>query len=130
MSTNQPNSSCVFCGIVAKSIPSHTVFENERFLAFLSIDPISAGHTLIIPKEHYRWVWDVPQIGEYFEVCAHIARAQQKAYGIEAIHSKVVGEEVHHAHIWIFPDPHQSNKSDAKNLAAHAEKIRTALTEI
>ncbi len=119
--------SCVFCKIVAKAIPSHTVFEDEYFLAFLSIDPISTGHTLVIPKDHYRWVWDVPNAGAYFEVCKRIARAQQKAYAIDAIHSKVVGEEVPHAHIWIFPDPRLSNKAEAKNFAAQAELIRKEL---
>lgn len=119
--------SCVFCKIVTKTIPSHTVFEDEHFLAFLSIDPISAGHTLVIPKEHYRWVWDVPNAGAYFEVCKRIAIAQQKAYSIDAIHSKVVGEEVHHAHIWIFPDPHHSNKSEAKEFATQAARIRKEL---
>ena len=72
MSTNtgisNGTSNCIFCKIVKGEIPSHKVYENEKFLAFLSIEPESPGHTLVIPKEHYRWVWDVPEAGEYFEV--------------------------------------------------------------
>lgn len=65
---------------------------------------MSPGHTLIIPKTHYRWVWDVPNAGEYFEVVKKIALAQKRAFNTEFVLSKIVGEEVHHAHIWVFPD--------------------------
>ena len=95
---------CIFCKIVKKEIPASIVYEDENFLGFLSIDPMSPGHTLVIPKEHYRWVWDVPNAGEYFEIVKKIALAQKKAFNTEFVLSKIVGEEVHHAHIWVFPD--------------------------
>lgn len=118
---------CIFCKIVRKEIPSTNVYEDEDFLAFLDIRPLSPGHTLIIPKEHYRWVWDVPNVGAYFEVVKKIALAQQRAFGtIEEIHSKVVGEEVAHAHVWLFPDPKRA-VGDAKDFEGNAEKIRSAL---
>ncbi len=105
--------SCIFCKIANKEIPAEIVYENEDFIAFLDIRPISPGHALVIPKKHYRWVWDVPNIGSYFEIVAKIARAQQKAFGQEMVHSKIVGEEVPHAHIWIYPAPGTpGNKSD------------------
>jgi histidine triad (HIT) family protein len=95
---------CVFCKIVAKEIPAKAVYEDADFLAFLSIQPESPGHTLVIPKKHYRWVWDVPNVGAYFEVARKVAVAQQKAFGTDFILSRIVGEEVPHAHIWIFPN--------------------------
>lgn len=94
---------CIFCKIIAREIPAHFVYEDADFLAFLSIQPQSPGHTLIVPKTHYRWVWDVPNAGAYFEVAKKIALAQKKAFSQEFILSKIVGEEVPHAHIWIFP---------------------------
>lgn len=94
---------CIFCKIVSKEIPAHIVYEDENFMAFLDIRPISVGHTLVIPKEHYRWVWDVKNIGEYFEIVRRIAQAQRKAFSSEQIISKIVGEEVPHAHVWIYP---------------------------
>lgn len=94
---------CIFCKIVSKEIPAHIVYEDENFMAFLDIRPISVGHTLVIPKEHYRWVWDVKNIGEYFEIVRRIAHAQRKAFSSEQIISKIVGEEVPHAHVWIYP---------------------------
>ncbi len=120
---------CVFCKIVKGELPSYKVYEDDQFLAFLSIYPIAPGHTLIIPKDHYRWVWDVPNTGAYFEVAAKIARAMQNTFGpVEAVHSRIVGEEVPHAHIWIYPDPEEAKKhADAKDFEANAAKIREAL---
>ena len=116
---------CIFCKIIKGEIPSHKVYEDENFLAFLSINPKSPGHTLVIPKKHYQWVWDVPNVGEYFEVARKVALAQQKAINTDWILSKIVGEEVPHAHIWVFPNQNVSgNKSD---FESNAEKIREAI---
>lgn len=94
---------CVFCKIVKKEIPCYKVFENEKFLAFLDINPRNPGHTLVIPKEHFRWVWDVPNLGEYFEVTGKIANAIKKALKTDWVVSLILGEEVPHAHIWLVP---------------------------
>jgi len=113
--TSSPHSAsdCVFCKIVAKQIPAKVVYQDDNFLAFLTISPDTVGHTLLIPKQHYRWVWDVPNVGQYFEVARTIALAQKKAFDIDMIISKVVGDEVPHAHIHLFPRREvQGNKSD------------------
>ena len=52
---------CVFCQIAAGKIPCFKIYEEEGFLAFLDINPWVEGHTLVIPKKHYRWVWDMPE---------------------------------------------------------------------
>ena len=64
---------CIFCKIVAGAIPSHKVYEDDKFLAFLDIHPLAPGHVQIIPKNHYRFVWDVPNAGEYFEITKKLA---------------------------------------------------------
>lgn len=121
---------CIFCKIVAGEIPSHKVYEDEHFMAFLDIHPQSAGHTQVIPKEHHRWVWDLPlgqtpgNIGAYFEIAQKIAKAQQKAFNTELIRSQVFGDEVPHAHIWVFPHSAEGDKMD---FAGNAEKIRRNL---
>jgi len=113
---------CVFCKIVKKEIPAHIVYEDADFLAFLSIDPRSPGHTLVVPKKHYRWVWDVPEAGKYFEIARKIALAEKKAFDQEEIWSQVVGEEVPHAHIWVFPSPPKT-KGDKKDFEGNKKKI-------
>jgi len=124
---------CIFCKIINKEIPANIVYEDANFLAFLDINPISVGHTLVIPKKHYRWVWDVPSeskdgsnLGNYFSIVGKIANAQRKAFGQEMILSKIVGEEVPHAHIWIYPS--NETKGDKKDFAGNAEKIKACLT--
>lgn len=119
--------SCIFCKIVAKEVPAEVVYEDDNFLAFLDIRPLSPGHTLVIPKRHHRWVWEVPQAGAYFEVAKKVALAQQKAFGVEMVLSKIVGEEVPHAHVWVFPDNAASAKYEKADIAGNAQKIRSAL---
>ena len=116
---------CIFCKIVSGDIPSHKVYEDNDFLAILDIDPQTPGHAQVIPKEHYRWVWDVPSAGEYFEVVQKIAKAQQKAFGTDFVLSKIVGDEVAHAHIWVFPS--NEAKGDKNDFEGNANKICTAL---
>lgn len=117
---------CVFCKIVAGEIPAHKVYEDENFLAFLDINPQAPGHTQVIPKKHYRWVWDVPNPGEYFAATQKVAKAIQKSFGTEMAISKIVGDEVHHAHVWLFPNPKEA-VGDKKDFEANAKKIRENL---
>lgn len=116
---------CIFCKIIAKEIPAHIIHEDADFLAFLDINPVSVGHTLIIPKTHYRWVWDVPNIGPYFEFAQKIAHAQQKAFGQEAIWIGVKGDEVPHSHVSVLP--HSDTKGDKKDFERNKELIKKHL---
>jgi len=117
--------SCIFCKIVRGEVSATKVYEDDAFLAFLDIHPQSPGHAQVIPKTHYRWIWDIPNIGEYFEVVQKVAKAQQKVFGTDWVLSKSVGDEVPHAHIWVFPN--DKVKGDKMDFAGNAEKIRAAL---
>ncbi|MEK7072098.1 MAG: HIT domain-containing protein [Patescibacteria group bacterium] len=114
---------CIFCKIVKKELPAYVVYENDNFLAFLDIYPLAPGHVQIIPKNHYRWVWDVPNIGEYFEVAKKVASAQKKAFHAEIVRSQVYGEDIHHAHIWVWPE----TVGNEKDLEENKQKIIEAL---
>lgn len=116
---------CIFCKIIKGEVPSYKVYEDDKFLAFLDIRPLNPGHTLIIPKEHYRWVWDVPKIDEYFGVAGKVANAIRKALGTEQVVSLVLGEEVPHAHVWLvprFPDDGHGGSIDLKNIKEISEE--------
>jgi histidine triad (HIT) family protein len=113
---------CIFCKIINGEIPSHKVYEDDNFFAFLDINPQSPGHVQVIPKEHSRWVWDVPNAGAYFEVVKKIALAQRKAFDTDWILSKIVGDEIEHAHIWVYPNRDVSG--DPKDFTTNAEKIK------
>jgi len=64
---------CVFCKIMNNEIPSYTIYEDDIVKVFLSIDPISNGHTLIVPKEHFKDIVDIP-----VNVLNHINEIQKK----------------------------------------------------
>jgi histidine triad (HIT) family protein len=117
---------CIFCKIVRREIPAQIVYEDENFIGFLDIHPQSPGHTQVIPKKHYRWVWDVANAGEYFEVVKKIALAQRKAFDTDWVLSKIVGDEVEHAHIWVFPN--NKVEGDAQDFAGNKSKIQAALS--
>lgn len=116
---------CIFCKIVNGEIPSYKVYEDDNFFAFLDIHPQSPGHVQVIPKKHYRWVWQVPNAGKYFEVVQKIALAQQKAFDTEWILSKIIGDEVPHAHIWVFPNKEVSG--NPKDFENNLKKIKENL---
>ena len=118
------NKNCIFCKIINKEISAEIVYEDENFLAFLDINPRSRGHTQVIPKNHYRWVWEIPNAGEYFEVVKKIALAQKTAFSQEIIQGKIEGKDVPHAHFWVFPDPQSTNTENIKNFKENSEKIR------
>lgn len=110
--------SCIFCKIVKGEIPCLKVYEDGEFIAFLDKFPKSTGHCQIIPKTHFRWVWDVPDIGTYMEAARKVAAAQRKAFGTEMIVSHIIGDEVLHAHIWLVPEKHTRNRDVSEEDAA------------
>jgi len=118
---------CIFCKIVAGEIPSYKIYEDEKYLAFLDIMPNCTGHTLVIPKKHMQWVWDFPELGEYFEVVGKIARHHREIIGGGVIRSVVYGWEVPHAHIHIKPgqmDDLKGEKLEQKELEEVREKFK------
>ncbi len=118
-------SPCVFCEIVAGRRSAEKVYEDEHFLAFLDIRPRSPGHTLVIPKTHVRWVWDVEPQADYWLLARRIALAQRRAFAAEAVWCTVMGDEVPHAHIWIYPHP--ATPGHRADLARNGAKLRQAL---
>ena len=94
---------CIFCKIVNATIPSYKVYEDDLFLGFLDIFPLSKGNVLLIPKKHYRWVNDVPEFGIYWEAAKKISDKIQDRLGATSISYLTFGEEVFHAHIRIIP---------------------------
>lgn len=125
---------CIFCKIAAGEIPSYAVYENKNFKAFLDIWPLNKGHVLVIPKKHYRWVWDVQNIGKYYEVVGLVANALRRAFATEWVTSVVIGEEVKHAHVWLVPrfkgDGHGASLNFSKRKKLTASKMKDIQKQI
>ena len=127
---------CVFCKIAASKESSYKIYENKDFLAFLDIKPLRKGHALIIPKKHYRWVYDVPNFNEYFDFVKKVMLAQVAAFSADSVSLGTVGHDIDHAHVHTIPrlgdDRGFVKESDVKNLSpdemeAIAEIIRKHL---
>jgi histidine triad (HIT) family protein len=95
---------CIFCKIVEGEVPAYTIYEDEHFMAFLDINPWVEGHTLVIPKDHYRWVWDVPNPDDYFKVTVELANHLKEKLNTEFVMTWIYGYDVPHAHIHLMPD--------------------------
>jgi len=94
---------CIFCKIAKNEAPAYKVYEDKKYLAFLDIFPRTRGHVMVIPKDHYRWVYDVPNFGEYWEVVLKVTRAIQKILKPNFVNYITYGMDVPHAHIHILP---------------------------
>ncbi len=118
-------SDCVFCSIAAGETPSYKVYEDENYMAMLDLAQITDGHTLVIPKQHYRWVWDVEDIGGYFSVVRKVARRMQEMSGQDMVVSATFGEMVEHAHVHLLPKTEGSLQlvMDAWNEALQSRKV-------
>jgi histidine triad (HIT) family protein len=104
------HSDCIFCKIAAGTIPSGKVYETDKVLAFLDIGPVSDGHTLIIPKEHYERFEDCPpellaEIGPVLGIVAKavVAAVQAEGYNVLCNRGKAAGQVVEHVHFHIIP---------------------------
>lgn len=103
-------SDCIFCKIVAGKIPAAKVYEDANSLAFIDINPLAEGHTLLIPKAHYAFIYDMPS-REAAEMCAllpRLARSVKTAVHAEGLNilqnnGLCSGQVVMHLHFHLIP---------------------------
>jgi len=94
---------CIFCKIVKGEIPCYKIYEDNNFLAFLDINPLNPGHTLLIPKKHFQWIDDVDNYDEYWQLARKLSKVIQKALNPMTVAKLVYGLGVPHAHIHLIP---------------------------
>ena len=101
----------IFSKIIAGEIPSYKVAENDKFYAFLDINPLAKGHTLVVPKQEVDYIFDLSDedLGEMHVFAKHVALAIQKAFPCRKVGEAVIGLEVPHAHIHLIPMQKESD---------------------
>ena len=122
----------LFSKIAAGEIPSFKCAEDDRFYAFLDINPVKQGHTLVVPRKEIDYIFDMDDAElAAFEVFAKkVARAIKAAYPCKKVAEVVLGLEVNHAHIHLIPidseadvDLHHHIKLSDEEMKATADKI-------
>ena len=95
----------IFSKIAAGEIPSYKCAESEKFYAFLDINPVSNGHTLVIPRREVDYIFDMDddELAEYQVFAKRVAAALKKAFPCRKVAQVVLGLEVPHAHIHLIP---------------------------
>jgi len=108
---------CIFCKIIEKSIPSKILFENDKNLAFLDIFPVSKGHTIVIPKNHYKNLEEIPNnaLSELFEIVKKVSilihkKLKVDGYNILQNNFRAAGQVVNHYHVHIIPRWNEDGK--------------------
>ena len=116
----------IFSRIIAGEIPSYKVAEDEAHYAFLDINPMTEGHTLVVPKREVDYIFDLPA-AEYAALqlyAKRVAAAEQTAVPCRRIATAVLGMEVPHAHIHIVPISSESDMDFRKpKLSLPAERM-------
>jgi histidine triad (HIT) family protein len=139
---NDPD--CVFCQIVSGKRPAHVVLESEHALGFLDARPVFPGHSLLVPRDHYETLGDLPAplVSELFVDAQRLARAVEEgmeAHGTFVAMNNRVSQSVPHVHVHVVPRrrkdglrgffwPRQRYKDD-EEMSAVAARVRAALEE-
>ena len=103
-------SDCIFCKIVRGELPSFKVYEDEHVLAFLDINPVNPGHTLVIPKKHSTDIFEIDEEawGHVMQTSKRIAHALESALSPTGVNLTMnnragAGQVVFHAHVHVMP---------------------------
>ena len=131
--------STIFSKIAAGEIPSYKCAEDERFYAFLDINPVVKAHTLVVPREEVDYIFDMDDESlAAFEVFAKkVARAIRIAFPCKKVAQVVLGLEVNHAHLLLMPintegdvDLKKHVKLSDEEMKATADKIFAAFQQL
>lgn len=124
----------IFAKIAAGEIPSYKCAESDKFYAFLDINPLVKGHTLVIPRREVDYIFDLDddELAEMVVFAKHVAAAIKKAFPCRKVGMAVLGLEVPHAHIHLIPMQTEKDMNFANpklkladdEMAAVAARIR------
>lgn len=127
---------CIFCKIVSGEMPAFKIYEDEKILAFLDINPVNFGHTLVIPKEHYEMMIDTPDevLSYIFKQVNRLMKVIKDAMQANYVALAVTGVDVAHFHVHLIPRYYDdgmasfwpTKKYGDGEMTATAEKILSA----
>ena len=123
----------IFSKIAAGEIPSYKCAESDKFYAFLDINPVALGHTLVIPRQETDYIFDLDDtlLAEYQVFAKRVARAIQTVLPCRKVGMAVIGLEVPHAHIHLIPLKEEGDMDFRKpKLQLPAEEMQALAEQI
>ena len=135
---------CIFCKIIAGQIPCTRIYEDASVLAFMDINPISPGHTLVIPKKHYEAIMEMPadEAAALYRPIPALAAAVKTAMKAQALNvlqnnGRPAGQAVDHLHVHVIPRwagdglgfRWPAKQADLATLTKQAEAIKAGLQQ-
>ncbi len=122
----------IFSRIAAGEIPSYKVAENDKFYAFLDINPVAKGHTLVIPREETDYIFDMDDaaLAEFQLFAKRVAKAQRRTFGCRKVAQVVLGLEVPHAHIHLLPINSEADVDFRRHLSFTPGEMAEIAAEI
>ena len=125
----------IFSKIIAGEIPSYKVAENDEFFAFLDINPVNWGHTLVVPKQETDYIFDIDddQLGRMMVFAKKVAKVIKKATDCKKLGVAVIRLEVPHAHIHLVPMQKEGDMNFSKKISdpdpQKMEQLAKAISE-
>ena len=130
---------CIFCKLANGDIPTRKIYEDEKFTVFMDMSPASKGHSLVVPKEHYANIYEMPAelVGEAMKVAQKMAVKIKDALGADGFNilqnnGEVAGQTVFHFHMHLIPR-YSGQEKDVifwKPQSVSAEELDKTMVEI
>ncbi len=123
---------CVFCKIARGEIEDLRIWEDENYVAFLDINPFVVGHTLVIPKKHTRWIWEIgdTEYLDYMRAVKKIAELLKKTFDTDCVQLIIAGMDVPHTHIHLLPRKENDGIASVPKIPLHPKPSNLELQKI
>lgn len=130
---------CIFCKIIDSEVPCYKVYEDENVIAFLDAEPVSKGHTLVVPKQHVENIHEAEGMDYMWDALVKVSDAVRDAFDAKGLNidqnvGEVAGQEVFHMHFHVTPRYDGSeieleyDRSELENGEEIAGKISSQIT--
>jgi len=130
------NETCIFCKIIKKEIPHNKIYEDKNVIAFLDAFPVNKGHTLILPKKHFKNIYEIPEktLWEVMKLAKKLSitiKKTMKADGINVYmnNEEAAGQVIDHLHVHIIPRIKGDGYGYWKNKKSYTDKEMSQVTK-
>lgn len=134
--TGLKNDDCIFCKLIGREIPSNIVYEDDNTLAFLDAKPVNRGHTLVLPKGHYKNIYEIPDdlLQNLITIIKKVALAVESGARADGINihlnnDPVAGQEIPHIHFHIIPRNEDDNFEQWHGNVSESDEERKVLAK-